>query len=110
MKVRVLLLDLTEAFFEVVCGRQLVPIEGFPASDRTERRDALRLGITGVLKDSQGAKKKKKSVKNRNGDGHFPPLSVCGDGYKSRIYSFVSGYCFFFYLWRRKGRNQSRQR
>lgn len=56
-----LLLDLTEAFFEVVCGQKLVPVEGFPASERTERRSQSRES-PGLLKDSQGGKEEQRSV------------------------------------------------
>lgn len=50
----------------------------------TGRRDALRLGITGVLKDSQGAKKKK-CMKIQTATDIFRPyhsvVTITSDGY-----------------------------
>ena len=77
--IRVLLLDVL--FFEVVCGQQLVPTdEGFPASERTERRGAPRDHHRGFKGLSRG--KEEEVCENTNGDGHFPPLSLRGGDYK----------------------------
>ncbi|KAI9518890.1 hypothetical protein NQZ68_033373 [Dissostichus eleginoides] len=73
----------------------------------TGRRDALRLGITGVLKDSPGAKK---CTNNRNCDGNLPPLSLRAYGFKRRILRFLCLDTVIGYLCRREGRNQPRQR
>lgn len=85
-----LLLDLTEAFFEVVCGQKLVPVEGFPASERTERRSQSRES-PGLLKDSQGGKEVYEKQKRRR-------TIVCGERYRLPDIKLRVDNIFFIYI------------
>merc|ERR1712098_374343 len=69
-EVRAPLLDLTETVCEVVRGQQLVLVEGFPASDRTERRSPPRNHR--ALKDSlRGQREVSEKIENTTSSFFF---------------------------------------
>lgn len=72
---RVLPLDLIPTSFEVACGQQLIAVEGFPPSERTESRSLPRR-VWASERLSGGGREEEKSALNCEHDGYFHSRSA----------------------------------
>lgn len=96
LEIRVLPLDLISTSSEVVCGQQLIPVEGFPPSERTERR-ALPRRVWASERLSGGTEEKCVCVRvcSTAKTTDIPAATVLRRRRTLRIYSsvfFVFGY------------------
>lgn len=108
---RVLPLDLIPTSSEVACGQQLIAVEGFPPSERTESRSLPRRVWASERLSGGGREEEEKSALNCETRRIFPLSQCCRDvaPHGSNILCFIR-MLHFPHLCRSERRNRCRQR